>query len=37
VDVALVKLAALSTDLVLGRDDYAMRFIAAFREMQKAG
>lgn len=37
VDVALVKLAVLSTDLVLGRDDYAMRFIAAFREMQKAG
>ncbi|MBN1629835.1 MAG: dihydropteroate synthase [Thermoleophilia bacterium] len=36
VDVAQVKLAVLSADLVLGRDDYAMRFIAAFREMQQA-
>ncbi|MCL5734508.1 MAG: dihydropteroate synthase [Actinobacteria bacterium] len=35
VDVALVRLAVLSADLVLGRDNYAMRFIAAFREMQK--
>jgi 5-methyltetrahydrofolate--homocysteine methyltransferase len=36
VDVALVKLAVLSADLVLGRDNYAMRFISAFREAQKA-
>ena len=36
VDVALVRLAVLSADLVLGRDNYAMRFISAFREMQKA-
>jgi 5-methyltetrahydrofolate--homocysteine methyltransferase len=36
VDVALVRLAVLSADLVLGRDNYAMRFIAAFREAQKA-
>jgi len=36
VDVAQVRLAALSADLVLGRDNYAMRFIAAYREAQKA-
>jgi 5-methyltetrahydrofolate--homocysteine methyltransferase len=36
VDVAQVRLAVLATDLVLGRDNYAMRFISAFREMQKA-
>jgi 5-methyltetrahydrofolate--homocysteine methyltransferase len=36
VDVAQVKLAILSADLVLGRDNYAMRFISAFREQQKA-
>ena len=36
VDVALVRLAVLSADLVLGRDNYAMRFITAFREQQKA-
>jgi len=36
VDTALVKLAVLSADLVLGRDNYAMRFIAAFREMQQS-
>jgi 5-methyltetrahydrofolate--homocysteine methyltransferase len=36
VDVALVRQAVLSADLVLGRDNYAMRFIAAFREAQKA-
>jgi hypothetical protein len=29
-------MAILSADLVLGRDNYAMRFIAAFREAQKA-
>ena len=34
VDVALVRMAVLSADLVLGRDDYAMRYIAAFREAQ---
>ncbi len=36
VDVALVRLAVLSADLVLGRDEYAKRFIAAFREQQAA-
>ena len=36
VDVAQVRMAVLSADLVLGRDNYAMRFIAAFREAQKA-
>jgi 5-methyltetrahydrofolate--homocysteine methyltransferase len=36
VDAALVRQAVLSADLVLGRDNFAMRFIAAFREAQKA-
>jgi 5-methyltetrahydrofolate--homocysteine methyltransferase len=36
VDVALVRQAVLAADLVLGRDNYAMRFISAFREAQKA-
>jgi 5-methyltetrahydrofolate--homocysteine methyltransferase len=36
VDVGLVRLAVLSADLVLGRDEYAKRFIAAFREIQAA-
>jgi 5-methyltetrahydrofolate--homocysteine methyltransferase len=36
VDVAQVRLAVLAADLVLGRDNYAMRFIAAFREAQQA-
>ncbi len=36
VDVAQVRLAVLSADLVLGRDNYAMRFISAFREAQQA-
>jgi 5-methyltetrahydrofolate--homocysteine methyltransferase len=36
VDVALVRLAVLSADLVLGRDEYARRFISAFREAQAA-
>ena len=36
VDVALVRMAVLSADLVLGRDNYAMRFIQAFREAQAA-
>jgi 5-methyltetrahydrofolate--homocysteine methyltransferase len=34
VDVALVRLAVLSADLALGRDEYARRFITAFRESQ---
>ncbi len=33
VDVAHVRLAVLSADLILGRDDFALRYIAAFREM----
>jgi 5-methyltetrahydrofolate--homocysteine methyltransferase len=36
VDVAQVRMAILSADLVLGRDNYAMRFIKAFREAQAA-
>jgi 5-methyltetrahydrofolate--homocysteine methyltransferase len=36
VDVAQVRLAVLSADLILGRDNYARRFITAFREAQKA-
>lgn len=36
VDVAQVRLAVLSADLILGRDGYARRFITAFREAQKA-
>ena len=36
VDVAQVRLAVLSADLVLGRDNYAMRFIAAYRQAQAA-
>jgi 5-methyltetrahydrofolate--homocysteine methyltransferase len=36
VDVALVRQAVLAADLVLGRDNYAMRFISAFRAAQKA-
>jgi 5-methyltetrahydrofolate--homocysteine methyltransferase len=36
VDVAQVRMAVLAADLVLGRDNYAMRFISAFREAQKA-
>jgi hypothetical protein len=36
VDAAQVRLAILSADLVLGRDDYAMRFIQAFRAAQSA-
>jgi len=36
VDVAQVRPAVRSADLILGRDNYAMRFIAAFREAQKA-
>ena len=35
VDVAQVRLAVLSADLILGRDNYAMRFISAFREAQR--
>jgi len=36
VDVAQVRTAVLSADLVLGRDDYAMRFIAAYRQASGA-
>ena len=32
VDVAQVRMAVLSTDLLLNRDDYAVRYITAFRE-----
>ncbi|MBU2601316.1 MAG: dihydropteroate synthase [Actinobacteria bacterium] len=37
VDVAQVRLAVLSADLILGRDDFALRYIAAFREMSAGG
>lgn len=33
VDVAQVRFAVVSTDLILGRDDYALRYISAFREI----
>ncbi|MCZ7664690.1 MAG: dihydropteroate synthase [Thermoleophilia bacterium] len=36
VDAAQVRFAALAADLVLGRDDYAMRFISAFRQAEGA-
>jgi 5-methyltetrahydrofolate--homocysteine methyltransferase len=36
VDVAQVRMAVLSTDLLLNRDDYAVRYITAFREAQAA-
>jgi 5-methyltetrahydrofolate--homocysteine methyltransferase len=36
VDAAQVKMAIRSADLVLGRDEYAMRYISAFREAQQA-
>jgi len=32
VDVAKVRAAVLATDLLLGRDDYAERYIRAYRE-----
>jgi len=35
VDVAKVRPIALAADLVLGRDDYARRYIKAYRERQK--
>ena len=36
VDAAKVRAAVLSIDLVLGRDNYAMRYIRAFRQRQQA-
>ena len=36
VDAAQVRLAVVSADLVLGRDEYAKRFIAAYREAEAA-
>lgn len=36
VDVAQVRMAVLSADLILGRDDFAVRYISAFREEQAA-
>ena len=35
VDVAKVRPAVLATDLVVGRDDYSMRYIQAYRQRQK--
>ena len=37
VDAAKVRPAVLATDLLLGRDDYAMRYIRAFRQRQPKG
>nr|MBC7245623.1 dihydropteroate synthase [Chloroflexota bacterium] len=37
VDVAKVRPAVLATDLLLGRDEYAMRYIRAYRQRQQAG
>lgn len=36
VDVAQVRMTVLGTDLLLNRDDYAVRYITAFREAQAA-
>jgi 5-methyltetrahydrofolate--homocysteine methyltransferase len=36
VDVAKVRPIALAADLALGRDNYAMRYIEAYRQLQKA-
>lgn len=36
VDAAQVRMAVVSADLVLGRDEYAKRFIAAYREAEAA-
>lgn len=36
VDVAKVRPAVVSTDLILGRDNYARRYIKAYREAQAA-
>jgi 5-methyltetrahydrofolate--homocysteine methyltransferase len=36
VDAAEVRAAILATDLVLGRDEYGMRYIKAYRQRQKA-
>jgi len=36
VDVAKVRAFVTAADLVLGRDDYAMRYIKAFRQRQQA-
>lgn len=36
VDAAKVRPAILATDLLLGRDDYAMRYIRAYRQRQQA-
>jgi 5-methyltetrahydrofolate--homocysteine methyltransferase len=37
VDVARVRAAVLATDLLLGRDEYARRYIRAFRQRQAQG
>ncbi len=37
VDVAKVRPAVLATDLVLGRDEYAMRYIKAYWQRQEGG
>jgi len=37
VDVAKVRPAILAADLVLGRDDYAMRYIKGYKKRQKGG
>jgi hypothetical protein len=37
VDVAKVRPAILAADLVLGRDDYAMRYIKGYKQRQKSG
>lgn len=37
VDVAKVRPFVLAADLVLGRDNYALRYIRAYRERQSAG
>jgi 5-methyltetrahydrofolate--homocysteine methyltransferase len=36
VDVAKARPAILAADLLLGRDDYAMRYIKAYKKRQKS-
>jgi hypothetical protein len=37
VDTAKVRPAILAADLLLGRDEYAMRYIKAYKKRKKAG
>ncbi len=37
VDVAKVRPAILAADLILGRDEYGMRYVRAYKERKKRG